>query len=166
MIKLSTTIVTLNWLQTKLNNGENGIIYNDSCPDCFDSIQNFIESVDHNSKTPAIYYQAFPEENAAQFLNTLGKELCSKLGICGLNSNQSLLQIIETAELKMVIIDQSHLHPLDTLQNLLDFFARCNVALILVGSRSKMEIAQIHYLSAVADWEQFTSCCQDEALRT
>lgn len=154
MIESPKSTLTLNWLKTKLINGENGIIFDDDSSN-FDLIQNFIESADHNLKTPVVYYQAFPEESATQFLDTLSKELVSKLGIPELNSSQSLFKIIEVAALKMVIIDKSQLHPIDTLQNLLDFFACCDVALILVGSRSKMETSQILSHPAVAHWDQF-----------
>jgi hypothetical protein len=145
--------LTLNWLNNKLINQDNGIIF-----DCHDSnsfyvIQDFIEACDRQFTTPAIYYQAFPEESAVDFLNILGAELASKLGKPELSSQQSLLNIIEQAELKIIVIDDCHLHPQDTLQDLLDFFAVCKVAVILVGCRHKMAIAQVLHNSTVVHWD-------------
>lgn len=163
MIESTKSTRTLNWLKTKLIKNENGIFFDDDTCN-FDLIQNFIKGVDHNLQTPVIYYQAFPEESATQFLDTLGKELASKLGKPELYSSQSLLEIIEAAALKMVIIDQSYFHPLDTLQNLLDFFASCRVIVILVGSYSKMETSQILSHPTVAQWDQFLACGEYKTL--
>jgi hypothetical protein len=164
MIESNKATLTLNWLKTKLIKQENGILLNDNCSCCFEAIQNFIASVDHPLKTPAIYYEAFPEESAAQFLNTLNEELASKLGYPQLESNQSLCKTIEMAALKMVIIDQSYLHPLDTLEKIINFLASCHVCLILVGCREKLEIAQILTNPLIFQWEQFQSYDQYEAL--
>ena len=143
----------LNWLTNKLIHGENGIIFDCERADSFSVIQDFIESCDRCFKTPAIYYQAFPEESAAEFLNTLGEELISKLGNPKLDSEQSLSKTIQEAELKMVVIDKCHLHPQDTLQSLFNFFSNCDVAVVLVGSRQKMAIAQILSNPLVFHWD-------------
>jgi hypothetical protein len=164
MLDSNRAILTLNWLKTKLIKRENAILLDENCFCSFEVIQNFIASVDHPLKTPVIYYEAFPEESAAQFFKTLSEELTSKLGSPELNFHQSLDQIIEVAALKMVIIDQSYLHPLDTLEKLLDFFASCYVCLILVGSREKLKIAQILTHPVVSQWEQFTVCDQYKSL--
>jgi len=145
--------LVLNWLTNKLIHGENGIIFDCEHTDSFGVIQDFIEIRDLCFKTPAIYYQAFPEESAAEFLNTLGEELIYKLGRPGLDYEQSLSKTIQEAELKMVVIDKCHLHPQDTLQSLLNFFSDCNVAVVLVGSCRKMAIAQILSNPLVFHWD-------------
>ena len=144
-----------NWLKNKLIERNNGIIFDTNDLDSFSIIQDFIEDYDRQFKTPIIYYQAFPEESAIEFLNTLREELASKLHKPNSDSEQSLLDIIKSAELKMIAIDQCHLHPQDTMQNLIDFFSTCGVAVILVGCREKMEIAQILTNPEVANWERF-----------
>ncbi len=164
MLDSNRAILTLNWLKTKLIKRENAILLDDHCSCSFEVIQNFIASVDQPLKTPVIYYKAFPEESAVQFFKTLSEELASKLGFPELNSHQSLCQIIEVAALKMVIIDQSYLHPLDTLENIIDFFGSCYVCLILVGSHEKLKIAQILSHPVVSQWEQFTVCEQYKSL--
>lgn len=143
-----------NWLKSKLIHQENGIIFNSCDLDLFDLIQDFLEDCDGQFKTPAIYYQAFPEESAVEFLDTLGEELSSKLGNRELASQQSLLSIIQDAELKVILIDNCHLHPQDTLQNLLDFFTVCKVAVILIGDREKMTISQILNHPKIAEWDK------------
>ena len=85
-------------------------------------------------------------------------KLASKLGNIEFKSNQSLLNIVKVAALKMVIIDQSHFHPLNTINHLLDFFGYCNISLILVSSRNKLEIAQVLSHPAISQWKQFTVC--------
>ena len=144
------------WLENKLVNHENGIVVDnpDSCS--FESIQNFLETYDHPLKTTAIYYQAFPGESTVEFLNTLSYELTSKLGNPRLNSSNSLAEIIGAAGLKMIIIDRSHLHPLNTLNDLLHQFAECNVCLILVGSASKIATTQILSHPTIKQWDKFT----------
>ena len=149
-----------NWLKNKFIKGENGIVFDNSNSDNFNEIQNFIEGLAHTFKTPIIYYQAFPEESAVGFLDTLKEELISKLSKLESNSQQSLSSVIEEAELKMIIIDKCHLHPLDTLQDLLDFFSSCNVAIILVGSKSKMAIAQILSHPIISQWDKLAACDQ------
>lgn len=144
----------LDWLNNKLTNGENGIIFDNHDHHSFDLIHDFLEHYDCVFKTPAIYYQAFPEESAAEFLNTLKEELASKLGSHELNSQKSLTSVIKNAELQMVIIDDCHLHPQDTLQNLIDFFSLCEIALILVGEQNKMAIAQVLNNPKVYSWDR------------
>ncbi|WP_319422186.1 ATP-binding protein [Pleurocapsa sp. FMAR1] len=163
MIDQTKSTLTLSWLKTKLIHCESGVIIENTCSCSFEGIQSFIESIDHSSKTPAIYYQAFPEESADQFLDTLREELASKLGNIEFKSNQSLLDIVKAAALKMVIIDRSYLHPLNTINQLLNFLGYCNVSLILVGSRNKLKIAQVLSHPAISQWEQFTICDKSEA---
>lgn len=152
------TLLASNWLQTMLVSGENGIIFEKGYSSNFEEIQNFIESIDsidHDLKTSVIYYRAFAQETAGQFLNTLSDELVSKLGFNALQSNQSLIKTIRAAALKMVIIEESHLHPLETIDNLVNFFGYCGVSLILVGSQEKMAGAPILSHPQVSQWEQF-----------
>ena len=151
-------IVASNWLRNKFITGDNGVIFDNSNSSNFIAIQNFIEELDHPLKTPLIYYQAFPEESAVSFLDTLKEELASKLGKQELSSQESLSTVIKKAELKMIIIDKCHLHPLNTLQNLLDFFLECNVAIILVGSKSKMALAQILSHPLISQWDKLAAC--------
>ena len=155
MIELSRKILTVNWLQKKLVNHENGIIFDDNNYSCFDIIQNFVEAKDHSFQTPVIYYEAFPEESAAELITTLREELTAKLGNPKLYLNNSLSEIVATVGLKMVIIDQSHLHPINTLEDLLEQFATCNVCLLLVGSYDKMKMAQLLDHSIISHWEKF-----------
>lgn len=155
------------WLTHKHLEGKNGIIFDCAQFSSFDLIQDFIETYDHPFQTPIIYYQAFPEESAIQFLNTLGAELISKLGISESTQSTSLAEIVRRAELKTIIIDRCHLHPLDTLTNLLEVFASFQVSVILVGAKSKIEVAQILKLEAVADWDRLIikpECKQDKGL--
>ncbi len=154
----------LNWLKKKSIDNNNGIIFDTHDSNSFSVIQEFIEDCDRHFKTPVIYYQAFPEESAVEFLNTLGEELASKLGDCELNSQQSLLNTIQDAELKMIIIDNCHLHPQDTLQNLIDFFCACKVAVILVGDRKKMAIAQIFSNPKVNNWDRLEAIDKRESI--
>lgn len=148
---------TLDWLSKRFVNQENGIIFDSNNSDNFEVIQNFIEICDRPLHTPIIYYQAFPEESAIQFLSTLAEELAAKLGIPELTLEKSLSEIIQQAGLKTVVIDHCHLHPLDTLQNLLEVFARCQVAVILVGVKPKMAIAQILDYPLIASWDKLVA---------
>ncbi len=154
MNKLTTKVNLSDWLGVKFANSENGIAFDDHFDHKFAIVQDFVESRDDDFKTPVIYYQVFPEETASQFLATLKEELASKLGMPKTNSRQSILEVIKTAEFKLIILDEIHLQPLDTLQNLLGFFASCNISVVLLGSRSKMEIAQILALPSVSTWDQ------------
>ena len=71
LLTLGTMEKTWNWLKSKLIEKKNGIILEKNDSDSFESVQDFIESTEHNFYTSVIYYQAFPEENAVDFLNTL-----------------------------------------------------------------------------------------------
>ena len=142
------------WLKMRLNECQNGIIFAEPESNYFNLIQDFIEANDRLLKTPIIYYQAFPEESAAEFLEVLTYELTSKSNSQKFNSSQSLAEITATVELKMVIIDRSYLHPLNTLYEVLDRLAHCNVATILIGSYCKMEIAQIMEYPNIDRWEK------------
>ena len=153
-IQLKKMTLILDWLKNKLINGENGIIFDNPNVRSFDIIHDFLERYDRIFKTPVIYYQAFPEESAIEFLDTLREELVSKLGGREPNPPKSLSTIIQDAELQMVIIDNCHLHPQNTLQNLIDFFAVCNVALVLIGDQNKMAIAQILDNPKVHNWNR------------
>ena len=144
-----------NWLKNKLIERDNGIIFDSHDSNSFDIIQDFIEDYDCRFKTPIIYYQAFPEESAIEFLNTLREELVSKLHKHNSDSQQSLLNVIRDAQLNTIIIDRCHLHPQDTMQNLIDFFSICGIGLILVGYREKMAISQILSNPKVANWDRF-----------
>ncbi|MEM8718806.1 MAG: hypothetical protein AAGE84_05795 [Cyanobacteria bacterium P01_G01_bin.39] len=155
MIELSQKILTINWLQNKLISRKNGVVFDIENYSCFNLLQDFIEANDHRFKTPVIYYQAFPEESATEFIATLREEVTAKLGKPETYLNKSLLEIVADVELKMVIIDQCHLHPLDTLDSLLKQLQSCNVCLILVGAYRKMELSQILSHPGVARWEQF-----------
>ncbi len=161
MIELSRKILTANWLQKKLVNHENGIIFDDASDSCFDIIQNFIEANDHSFQTPIIYYEAFPEENAAELIATLQEELTAKLGSPKLYLSKSLSEIVAVVGLKMVIIDkshlldQNHLHPINTLEDLLEQFATCHVSLLLVGSYDKMKMTQLLEHPTISQWEKF-----------
>lgn len=157
-------ISAINWLQNKLINRENSIIFDHSGFRCFNLIQNFVEANDHPFKTPAIYYKAFPQESAAEFTQTLLREIAAKLYDPTLHSRKSLPEIVAAAQLKMVIIDQSHLYPLDTLDDLLENFAKCNVCLLLIGTYHQLKIAQILSHPVVSQWPKLTVNSTSESL--
>ena len=146
---------TLNWLEAKMVNGNCGILL--ECPNInsFDIIQDFIESYECDFQTPVIYYQAFAEESALQFMDTLGEELAAKLGNPQLKKAKSFLDIIEDSGLKMIIIDDCHLHPQATLDQLLKVFADCNVAVILVGKQENIAPSQILDRPTIRHWDRF-----------
>ncbi len=155
MIESSRKRVTINWLQNKLINQESGIIFDDPGCSCFNFIQDFLEANNHFFKTPVIYYEAFPDEKAEELIATLREEITAKLGNPELYLHQPLSEIIATAELKMVIIDQSYLYPLSTLDDLLEQLIPCNVCLLLVGSYDKMQNDQILSHPIISQWERF-----------
>ena len=94
----------------------------------------------------------------------MGEELASKLGNRQLSSQQSLFSTIQDAELKMILIDDCHLHPQDTLQNLIDFFSACKVAVILIGCQNKMAIAQILNNPRVLNWDRLETLDKCESI--
>lgn len=135
--------LTVDWLQRKLVSREHGILINKDEFCNFECIQDFIKKNDHSLKTSVIYYQAFPKESAIDFLGVLGEELNSKFRNPKVHTSLSLDEILNNSELKMVIIDKIHLHSLDTINSLLEFFERSNIALIFVGSYDNFERAGI-----------------------
>lgn len=158
LLTLGTMEKTWNWLKSKLIEKKNGIILEKNDSDSFESVQDFIESTEHNFYTSVIYYQAFPQENAVDFLNTLKSELTAKLNLPEFESSERLGEIIKAAKLQMIIIDRCYLHPLDALQSLIDFFSIHQVAVILVGSQSKMAIAKVLDLPTVSQWDKLVVC--------
>ncbi len=164
MVELSSRKLAINWLKNKLINRKNGLVFDDLDSSSFDIIQSFLEANDHPLKTPAIYYQAFPGESTAEFLSILSEELTAKLGNLEFKSGRSLSEIIDAAGLKLIIIDRSYLHPLNTLDELLRQFADCNVGLILVGTYSQMKIAKIISHPTVSQWSKLAINCQCESL--
>ena len=144
---------TVNWLETKLMNREGGILFESCSRSSFITIQNFIESYDRPFQTLVTYYQAFPQESSLEFIDTLGEELASKLGSPLAYRNKPVLDIIKDAGLKMVVIDDCHFHPQDTLEKLLKLFSDCQVSVILVGDREKMAIAKILNHPLVSQWD-------------
>lgn len=127
------------WLQQKLANLENGTLIEERDFYNFEAVQDFIEANDLARKTPVIYYQAFPEESAAEFLSILEEELRSKLNNHRQYANCSLAEIVVAAELKMVIIDRSYLHPQTTTRELITWFNRHNICVISISLRSQTE---------------------------
>ena len=156
----------MNWLQNKLINHESGIIFDDPDCTCFNFIQDFLEDNNHYYKTPVIYYEAFPDEKAEELIATLSEEITAKLGNPELYLHKPLSEIIAAAELKMVIIDQSYLYPLSTVNGLLEQLIPCNVCLLLVGSEDKMQNAQILSHPIISQWERFSvdNQCQNACL--
>jgi hypothetical protein len=142
-----------NWLENNLINQEHGIILDDADLSSFDLIQDFLEANDHLFKTTVIYYNAFAKESSAEFLNTLQEELSSKLGSHKLKSDLTLPEVIANAGLKMVIIDQSYLHPRETTDQLLRFLTEQHIALILVGSADNMNCSEILSHPEIAQWD-------------
>lgn len=142
-----------NWLEIRLINQEHGIILDDADLSSFNPIQDFIEANDHFFKTPVIYYNAFAEESAAEFLRTLQAELTSKLGSHKRKSDLTLAEAIAMAGLKMIIIDQSYFHPEETIQELLKFLTEQQVAVILVGAKGKMNSSPIVSHPVISQWD-------------
>ena len=155
MIESSRKRVTINWLQNKLINHESGIIFDDPDCSCFNFIQDFLEANNHFLKTPVIYYEAFPDEKAEELIVTLREEITAKLGNPELYLHKPLSEIVAAAELKMVIIDQSYLYPLSTLDDLLEQLIPCNICLLLVSSEDKMPNDQILSHPIISQWERF-----------
>lgn len=149
-------MVTVSWLKNKLDNHENGVIINNADLDSFHSIHDFLEILEHPSKTFAIYYQAFSGESSEEFLATLKEELTSKLAMPQLSSANSLSEIVIATKLRMIILDQSDLCSLDTLNELLYEFAKSDIRLILAGSYHKLKTARILSHPTIKQWEQFT----------
>jgi len=149
LIKITKTV---NWLETKLINGECGILFESHSHSSFNTIQNFIESYERPFQTSVTYYQAFPEENAFELIDTLGEELTSKLASPLGYRKKSILDIIKDAGLKMIVIDDYHFYSQDTLKKLLNLFSNCQVSVILVGERQSMAIAQILNHPLVSQW--------------
>lgn len=147
---------TISWLQNKLHKREHGIVFNHVGFSCFNLIQDFVEANDHRFKTPAIYYEAIPQESATEFIATLKEEIIAKVGHPYLNLDTPLSEIVANTGLKMVIIDRSHLHSLRTLNELLESFVACNVCLLLVGSHRKLKIAQFLSHPEVSQWSRLT----------
>ena len=148
-------MLIFNWLNKKLISGKNGIIIDNNNYSSYESIQSFIEANDHSLETKVIYYRAFSGESAVEFINTLKYELLSKLGRPKLDLSGSLSETIVAAGLKIIIIDPSYLHPQDTLDELLNQFADCNVSLILVGTCCKMKAAKVLSHPIIKQWDQF-----------
>lgn len=154
MTKLSKKAAIKNWLNNRFDDRQNGVIFTESELNYFEIIQDFLEDKDLLLQTPAIYYEAFPEENASAFLNVLTQELTAKFGSDKFNSSMSLAEITATVGLKMVIIDRSYLQPLDALYDILNQLTMCNVGTILIGSHRKLKIAQILECLALEGWEK------------
>ncbi|MEL6441440.1 MAG: hypothetical protein AAFQ80_19575 [Cyanobacteria bacterium J06621_8] len=164
MIDLSRKILINNWLQNKLINHENGLILDDRDFNCFPLIQDFLAANDHPLKTTAIYYEAFPEESATEFIDLLQEEIMAKLGSTEVNHQKPLPEILMEAGLKMVIIDRCYLHPQDTLNNLLEQLSNCNVCLILIGLYDQMKLAQIIDHPTICQWDRFSVNSHCESL--
>ena len=153
MIESLKEISINNWLNTKLDNRDSGIIFAELPSDYFTIVQDFLAAKDCPRETHAIYYEAFPEESAAEFFETLCQELIAKFGSTKFDNFSNLPEIIATVGLEMVIIDNSYLHPLDTLEQIVKQLISCKVAVILIGSRSKMKIAKVFDLAVVKYWD-------------
>jgi len=146
----------LSWLERKLTHHENGVIFEDHNIFVFDAVQDFIESINCTFKTPIIYFEAFPEENSANFFSTLYDELTSKLSDLQNDNQQSLVEVIQSASLKMIIIDKCHLQPINTLNSMIEFFARCNVAVILISTEEKIKISGLIEHKHISQWNKLS----------
>ena len=155
MNKLVKDTNITNWLEAKLVNCECGILFEFQSGSSFDAIQNFIESYELPFQTLVTYYEAFPDESACEFCDTLSKELASKLGSPLTYKKKSSLDIIQDAGLKMIAIDRCHFFPQDTLDNLLNFFSDCQVSVILVGEREKIASTKILSHPLVSQWDNW-----------
>ena len=156
------------WLEARFINNQNGIIIEQTEYDSFNLIHDFLEEKDHSHKTHAIYYDAFDGESAAEFLSILAEELSSKLGQYKSGSESNPSVAIAQSELRMVIIDQCYFHAPEITNDLLTWFNRHNVCLILVGAESKIKSSQFMNhpgLAKLAQCQVDTICfCRDTAL--
>lgn len=151
------------WLESKFFNQENGIIFDYQELRSFNLIQDFIETKDHPFKTPVIYYDAFPQETAEEFIDILYEELSSKLANRKFSSNLTLAEMIANAGLKMIVIDQSYLHVWETTETILKLATENKISLILVGSKAKMKYSQLLSNPTIGQWEQFDAYAVDVA---
>ena len=143
MKKVSTS--TIEWLETRFEKKESGIIIDDDDFGSFDAIHDFLELKEHSYKTRAIYYSAFATESPAEFMSTLAEELSSKLGIYREKSCRTLAEKIAASELQIVIIDRSYIHSAETTEGLMTWLGQHGVSVILVGS--KIEMNRVQFLN-------------------
>ena len=151
----STTEEISAWLNRKFDSRENGILLDTYDLGSFEQIQDFLEAKDHPVKTPAIYYQAFADENSGELIDSLEEELKSKLGYDQAKSCTTMEELIATAELKTVVIDQSYLYSWETIYGLWKWLKEYQVGLILVCSQTKIQDSQILNYPVISQWEQF-----------
>ena len=154
MTESSKKTAIKSWLNNRFDDRQNGVVFTESESDYFEIIQDFLEDKDRLLQTPAIYYEAFPEESASAFLNVLTQELTAKFGSNKFNSSVSLAEITAMVGLRMVIIDRSYLQPSDALCSILDQLTKCNVGTILVGSHHKLKISGILKHPDLNRWEK------------
>ena len=158
--------LTINWLSKKRIQSDNGIIIAGTRSLVFEAAIDFVETLDDTFKTPATYYQVFPEESAIHFFDTLRSELVSKLGEHKLDSRLPLSKIIELADLKIVIIDKFYLYSTGTLSNIVDFFASCQVNLILIAAEQELKNSPLLSHPEISQWDKIFIDCQHESLPT
>lgn len=151
----STSQEVYSWLNQKFNNSENGVFIDTNDFDSFDLIQDFLELKDHQYKTPAIYYQAFPDEHLPNFILTLEEELRGKLGYYRSNSCSTMSELISLAELKTVIIDRSYLYTWEMIDELWKWLAKYQVGVILISSQATTHGSPILNHPVISRWERF-----------
>ena len=157
------------WLNQKFEGRENGVILDTHDLYSFEQIQDFIEAHDRPVKTPVIYYQAFADENLAEFIDTLEEELRGKLGYNSSKSCLTMGELIAKTELRTVAIDQSYLYTWETINGLWKWLKEHQVGLILVCSQANIEDSQILNHPVISQWDRFivsadfscasASCC-------
>jgi len=136
---ISTYLEINSWLNTQFSNRKNGVFFDSDDLKSFQLIQDFIETKEHPTKTPAIYYQAFADENLDEFLNTLEEELRSKLGYLRSQSCSNMAEVIAASELRTIFIDRSYLWAREMIDGLSMWLAEHQVGLILIISQAKIQ---------------------------
>jgi len=151
----NTSKEVYSWLNKKIDSRENGVFLDTNDFDSFDLIQNVLELKDHPYKTPAIYYQAFADEQLPDLISTIEEELKGKLGYRRTSSCSTMYELIALSELRTVVIDSSYLYSLKIIDGLWKWLSEYQIGLILVGSQAKMQGSPILNHPVISQWERF-----------
>lgn len=143
------------WLDRKIDRGENGVFLDTDDFDSFSLIQDVLELKDRPYKTPAIYYQAFTDEQLPDLISTIEEELKGKLGYRRTNLCSTTTELIALSELKTVIIDRSYLYTWKMIDGLQKWLSDYQISLILVSSQANIQGSPILNHPIISQWERF-----------
>ncbi|MEL6929099.1 MAG: hypothetical protein AAFO95_10720 [Cyanobacteria bacterium J06600_6] len=146
------------WLDKMLNSRANGILLSSESSDSFEAIQDYLETIEHPVQTNAIYYRAFADDNLDELLATLEEELRLKLGFASSQSCSTLSEVIALAELKTVVIDQSHLYAKEMIDGLCEWLFENQVNLVFVASKTEVYASDFLNHPILSQWETFVAC--------